>query len=43
MELIFFLVVLGGSVGAADAGGAWKQVAFWPYYAAKKVGKWSVS
>jgi hypothetical protein len=43
MELLGFLVILGGCVGTAQAGGNWRQVVFWPFYAAKKVGVWAMN
>jgi len=35
--------VVGGAVGVESAGGTWRQVAFWPYYAGKKIGKWAIA
>jgi hypothetical protein len=41
MDFVFFIAVVGGYIGAAEAGGNWRHCMFWPYYAAKKIGYWA--
>jgi hypothetical protein len=40
MEIMAFLLYVGAYIGVAVSGGTFRQSAFWPFYAGRKLGQW---